>query len=366
MAPRRLLALPLLVLVSAACGAATGRDPLAPAEPAEPSPSSVIAGEAPEPEAPEAPAAQPAVPATPTPTPVRYSFPSSGRSPVSAWRPPPYVAPRAVRLLDHFFLARPIPSGNVNWAHPLYRYGGTYFGDMSVHTGVDLGADRNTPVLASGPGVVIWNGHGLMRGYHDPRDPYGLAIVIRHDFGHEDQLLFTVYAHLNRSFVGLGQRVDTGERIGVVGETGHASGAHLHFEVRLGENSFYTTRNPELWLVPPEGWGVLAGRVTDGAGAPLREHLVLVRSLDTQRRWQTWTYAAEPVQPDDDWGENFAMGDLPAGPYEVTISYQSRTYNASLFVYPGQTNFLVFRGARGFTVEPTPTPADFFLPPDLR
>lgn len=364
MLPHRALAvvLPVAGLLLVACGAAPGPGATAPIETAGPSPSSVIAGELVEPLAPEVP--EPAVP--PTPTPVRYSFPSAGRSPVSAWRPPPYAEPRAVRLLDHFYLARPIPSGNVNWAHPLYRYGGTFFGVESVHTGVDLGADRNTPVLASGPGVVIWSGFGLFRGYNDPNDPYGLAIVIRHDFGYEDQLLFTVYAHLNRSDVWLGQRVETGTRIGVVGETGHASGPHLHFEVRLGENRFYNTRNPELWLVPPEGWGVLAGRVTDGAGNPLREHAVLVRSLDTQRRWETWTYAAEPVQPDDHLGENFALGDLPAGPYEVTITYQSRTYNASLFVYPGQTNFLVFRGVRGFTVEPTPTPSDFFLPPDLR
>jgi murein DD-endopeptidase MepM/ murein hydrolase activator NlpD len=307
----------------------------------------------------------PAEEARPTPqaTPVRFVFPTPGLGPVSAWRPPPYPAPWALLARDHFLFARPIPSGNVNWAHPLYRYGNTYFGEQSVHTGIDLGADRGTPVLAAGPGEVVWAGYGLYRGSYDPNDPYGLAVAIRHDFGYQDQPLYTVYAHLAEVWVWMGQRVETGEEIGVVGETGHASGPHLHFEVRLGENRYFATRNPELWMVPPEGWGVLAGRVLGLDGVPLREYPIAVRSLETGRLWEVWTYAAATVHPDSVLRENFVLGDLPAGPYEISIELHDRCYSASLLVRPGQTNYIVFRGRRGFAVEPTPTPQDLDTPP---
>ncbi len=88
-------------------------------------------------------------PGAPAPTPMRYAFPTPGPDPVSAWRPPPYAVPLAIRPEDHFYFLRPIPSGNVNWPHPLYRYGNTFFGEESIHTGVDLDAPRGTPVLAA-------------------------------------------------------------------------------------------------------------------------------------------------------------------------------------------------------------------------
>jgi hypothetical protein len=260
---------------------------------------------------------------------------------------------------------RPIPSGDVNWAHPLYRYGNTYFGEESVHNGVDLGANRATPVVAAGAGEVVWAGYGLYTGARDPDDPYGLAIAVRHDFGFDDQILYTIYSHLSRIDVWVGQRVLAGEEIGLVGDTGHASGPHLHFEVRLGENRYYTSRNPELWMVPPEGWGVLAGRVMNAGGQLLAEQEVVVRSLSTGRRWEGWTYAAQSANRDDVLGENFALADLPAGAYEITIVHFRWPYTANLWVRPGQTNFFEFRGWRGYTVEPTPQPVDLTHPPAL-
>lgn len=307
----------------------------------------------------------PSFPTGTPPSPQRFTFPTGGAVPVSAWRPPPYSAPWSLRPGDHFYFMRPIPSGDVNWAHPLYRYGNTYFGEESVHTGVDLGAERNAPVLAVADGEVVWSGYGLYSGIRDSSDPYGLAIAVRHDFGYDDQLLYTVYAHLSDIYVWMGERVEAGEEIGLVGDTGHASGPHLHFEVRVGEDTYYATRNPELWMVPPEGWGVLAARVVDRFGRPLHELEVDVRSLETGRRWQAWTYAAQTVNADDALRENFALADLPAGPYEITIAYPEDPRSASLWVRPGQTNFFVFRETSGFTIEPTPAPPDLIHPPAL-
>ncbi len=184
-----------------------------------------------------------------------------------------------------------------------------------------MGAELGTPVLAAGDGEVIWVGYGIYRGSFDPEDPYGLAVAIRHDYGHLSQILFTVYGHLLTSNVYPGQRVMMGEEIGTVGNTGHSTGPHLHFEVRLGENRYFGTRNPELWMVPPEGWGVLAGRVLDTPGRTLKEHLVTISSLDTDRAWRVWTYAEGTVFSDELYRENFAISDLPAGPYEITIDF---------------------------------------------
>jgi len=88
------------------------------------------------------------------------------------------------------------------------------------HTGVDLAAKEGTPVLASARGTVDFI--GWKRGY-------GKLVVVRHDGRYS-----TYYAHLQSFPPALrrGQRVDAGQRIGAVGQTGDVTGPHLHFEVR--------------------------------------------------------------------------------------------------------------------------------------
>ncbi len=281
-------------------------------------------------------------------TAVQFVLPTAAPVVEADWRPPPYQVPLALRPEDHFYLQRPIPSGEVNWPHPFYRYGSTYFGKNTIHTGVDLSAEYGASVVAAGPGEVVWEGYGLYRGIEDPEDPYGLAIAIRHDFGHSGKELYTVYAHLSSSFVGLGQRVSAGDVIGSVGDTGHATGPHLHFEVRLGKNAYFSTRNPELWMAPPEGWGVLAGLIADTAGQPLEEKIINIRSLPHGKQWQVWTYALETVHGDDAYGENFVISDLPAGPYEVRVDYVGKSFTTRIYVHPGMTNLVQFKGRRGF------------------
>jgi murein DD-endopeptidase MepM/ murein hydrolase activator NlpD len=306
------------------------------------------------------------VPGEAAPTPLQVSFPTTVPASELAWRPPPYSVPWAIRPEDHFYLFRPIPSGEVNWPLPDFRYGSTYFGEEAVHTGVDLGARRGATVLAAGTGEVVWAGYGLYRGKLDDKsDPYGLAIAIRHDFGYRGQMLYTVYAHMQSMLVWEGQRVEMGEPIGKVGSTGHSEGPHLHFEVRVGENRYYTTRNPELWMVPPEGWAVLAGSVLNTYGRRIPEQLVRIQSVETNKRWNVWTYAEETIHPDDVYGENFVISDLPAGPYKITIDAFGLSYTAYMYLYPGQTNFFVFRGRDGYIIEPTPSTVDLSKPPDL-
>jgi len=88
------------------------------------------------------------------------------------------------------------------------------------HTGIDFPAPIGTPVSAAGSGQVTYA--GVLKG------GWGLVVTIAHGSG-----VRTMYAHLSRIDVRLGARIMAGAPVGLVGATGHATGPHLHFEVRL-------------------------------------------------------------------------------------------------------------------------------------
>jgi murein DD-endopeptidase MepM/ murein hydrolase activator NlpD len=116
-------------------------------------------------------------------------------------------------------LSQPAPT---IWVLPIQRYEVTsMFGRRwgLLHAGVDLGAAQGTPFYAAAAGRVVvarWNGG------------YGNNVQIDHGGG-----ILTVYGHSSKLLVKEGQEVQAGERIALVGDTGHAFGAHLHFEVRV-------------------------------------------------------------------------------------------------------------------------------------
>jgi len=96
------------------------------------------------------------------------------------------------------------------------------------HPGIDIKAQYGTPVTAGADGEVIFAG----------RDPgYGRLVVLAHG-GDID----TFYGHLSALYVHEGQRVKKGEPIGAVGASGLATGAHLHFEVRVRNRPVDPTR----------------------------------------------------------------------------------------------------------------------------
>jgi murein DD-endopeptidase MepM/ murein hydrolase activator NlpD len=313
------------------------------------------------------PSADPAVtPAASAPLPksdpLRFTFPTNEPPPVSAWRPPLYPTPWAISPYDHFYFARPIAADEVNWPLWDYRYGGVFFENV-VHTGIDITAPKGTPVLAAGPGKVVWAGYGLYsRTMDDWSDPYGLAVAIHHDFGYEGQDLYTIYGHLNEIDVAEGQWVDVGEMLGRSGETGKVTGPHLHFEVRLGSNSFYTTRNPELWLSPPQGWGVLAGLVTNSGGLWANGQEVVIHSKDTGQTWLAKTYGADSANSDAYYQENIVVGDLPAGRYEVSIPYAGYNNTLEVDLKPGMVTYFSFRGFKWFTAGLPAAPGADFTP----
>lgn len=292
-----------------------------------------------------------------TATPLRLALPQPGNEPRSSWRPPLYPTPWGLGPYDHFLFARPIAADEINWPLPSYRYGGVFFSPDVPHTGIDIPAKRGTPVLAAGGGTVVWAGWGFYSGNsQDTGDPYGKAVAIRHDFGYDGKPLYTVYGHLDEILVTRGQHVDVGKPIGLVGDTGFTTGPHLHFEVRMGENGFFQTYNPELWLVPPQGWGVLVGSILRNNLQPLRQATLTILNAEG-KIWRVQTYGIGTIHSDPYYQENMVLSDLPAGIYQIAMVYEGKTYRGQFTIFPGQVTYLRFEGTRGFTVVPPPTPS---------
>ena len=90
-----------------------------------------------------------------------------------------------------------------------------------LHNGIDIAWGAGTPILATANGQV----HSILF------EPNGLgnAIVLRHKYG-----FFTVYGHLNRAVVKMGDKVARSQTIGYLGNSGLSTGPHIHYEVRMG------------------------------------------------------------------------------------------------------------------------------------
>jgi murein DD-endopeptidase MepM/ murein hydrolase activator NlpD len=88
------------------------------------------------------------------------------------------------------------------------------------HAGDDFPAPTGTPVTAAGFGDVVFSGWDS--------SGWGNMVLVRHRFG-----LRTLYAHLSSIAVSIGAHVGAGQLVGRVGQTGRATGPHLHFEVLL-------------------------------------------------------------------------------------------------------------------------------------
>ena len=93
------------------------------------------------------------------------------------------------------------------------------------HKGHDRACSTGTPVVAAFDGVVRYSSYN--------HGGYGNLIIVRHYNGLE-----TYYAHLSKRLYSENDQVKAGDTIGLVGSTGHSSGAHLHFECRFLENPF--------------------------------------------------------------------------------------------------------------------------------
>ena len=133
-----------------------------------------------------------------------------------------------------------VTSGFAMRMHPI-------FNTWKQHNGVDYGAPSGTPVRTIGDGVVEFAGW---------QNGYGNVVHIKH---HGE--LTTVYAHLSRVDVAKGAKVAQGDTIGAVGQTGWATGPHLHFEVKIDgvqQDPLLVAQSSEAIILTPAAKAQLA------------------------------------------------------------------------------------------------------------
>ena len=179
--------------------------------------------------------------------------------------------------------------------------------------------------------------------YSPWKDFYGNVVVIRHA-----NEMYTLYAHLSKINVQEGDKVEAGDQIGEVGQSGVATGSHLHFEVRIGGDGtdYFLTQNPELWLEPNKGengeaFGTISFSVVDQDGqfqfVEFTARYFPDKNGPRVKSHYIVTYAKDMMLGD----ENAALGDLPPGNYFVSLKHNGYLYERWVEVELGRLTEVV-------------------------
>ena len=121
----------------------------------------------------------------------------------------------------HSSYTKEVPLENANFVWPIQGQVSRGFEQDATrrHDGIDIAAPQGVPIRAAASGEVMFSGWGP--------GGYGKTVILQHRAE-----LVTIYAHNDENLVQVGQHVQQGESIATVGQTGRATGSHLHFEVR--------------------------------------------------------------------------------------------------------------------------------------
>lgn len=250
------------------------------------------------------------------------------------------------------WLRRPIDRTDNWFIDQTYRYGSTMGGFFQEHQGVEFNNPDGTPVMAAAAGRVIYAGEA---------EKGALTVAIRHDTTvtakGRTYRLFSIYYHNSALRVKVGARVKAGQVISRVGNTGRATNDHLHLELAISPTDSiaaivdstqrypaYTT-NPELWLEPLPGTGVVAGQVFDSSGAPVQQARIYGITkrdpIDTPFSFAE-TYG-EHGHSHPLYQEHFAVGDVPAGTYVIGVEIAGKKVFRRVTVEPGLLTWVVFK-----------------------
>jgi murein DD-endopeptidase MepM/ murein hydrolase activator NlpD len=225
----------------------------------------------------------------------------------------------------HPFFARPIRDNEGNpHIDATYRYGSTMGGNFQQHQGIEFNNPAGTQVRAIGAGTVVFAG---------PAEQGALTVAILHDRRAGDRYLYSVYYHNSSLEVRTGQRVAEGDAIARVGNTGRATNDHLHFEMHVAPRADSSaivnpqerfppfTSNPQLWIRPLPGTGIVAGRVRDAQGnlVPGARIYGLVLPFPEETPFSFVETYSDRARATPGYDENFAIGDVPAGTYLIGV-----------------------------------------------
>ena len=263
---------------------------------------------------------------------------------------PPATPPERPRTT---WFRRPIDTSDNAMIDQTYRYGSTMGGNFQQHQGVEFNNADGTPVHAIGSGVVEYAG---------PAEAGALTVAIRHDStlvtGSDTLAIHSVYYHNSSLMVHVGERVSRGQVISRVGNTGRATNDHLHLEVHatpqdanvklvvdsLERYPRYTT-NPELWIAPLPGTGIVAGRVLNAAGEPTGQVRIygLRKAAPVETPFSFVETYGSRAHAHPLYQETFAIGDVPPGEYTLGVEVDGRRIYRRVRVSPGLLTWVEFR-----------------------
>ncbi len=291
-------------------------------------------------------------------------------------RDPPALSalPSALR---HTWFHRPIALRDQSFIDQTYRFGSTMGGNFQPHQGVEFNNADGTPVHAIGDGVVVHAG---------PAEQGALTVAIKHDrrlspgtpgrrpgvsrdtMGSADPgpmargprggyYVFSVYYHNSKLLVHVGDRVKAGDVISLVGNTGRATNDHLHLEVHA--SPFDSTRlivdpavryppynaNPELWIDPLPGTGMVAGQVWDSAGKPVQQARIygLVKPEPQETPFSFIETYGPRNHSDPVYHEHFGISDVPPGEYVLGVEIGGKRVFRRVKVEAGKLTWVEFR-----------------------
>ena len=256
------------------------------------------------------------------------------------------------RALKTTWFRRPIDRLDNPYIDQTYRYGSTMGGNFQQHQGVEFNNPDGTPVMAIGAGKVVYAG---------PAEQGALTVAIRHDsvvVGPDGPLhIYSVYYHNSSLKVRVGQHVAAGEVISRVGNTGRATNDHMHLEVHAAPGDDvsqivdslqkfppYTT-NPELWIEPLPGTGVLAGQVFDAAGHPVPQARIygIIKPDPAETPLSYAETYGDKTHSHPLYGEHFAVNDVPPGTYVIGTEVEGKKLFRRVTIEAGKLTWVVFR-----------------------
>jgi hypothetical protein len=166
---------------------------------------------------------------TPTQTPTFTSTPSVTPTPTSTPTPtltPTVATPTAAPAASHLWLTFPVgpDSGGDRYPGTYFPYGATGGGKYHLHHGVDYMNPNGTPVLATGSGTVIVAGNDLKTVYGLEPNFYGNLVIEQLDLDFQGQPVYVLYGHMSQLIAKVGQHVEAGDVVGLVGMTGAGAG----------------------------------------------------------------------------------------------------------------------------------------------
>jgi murein DD-endopeptidase MepM/ murein hydrolase activator NlpD len=251
----------------------------------------------------------------------------------------------------HFLKTWPIENAPRTEVDKPYRYGSTLGGTLDPHIGIDITNSEGTPVVAAADGKIVVARNDRETAYGPYVNYYGNTIIIEHKLSSIQSPVYSLYGHLSDILVSEGEIITSGDIIGSVGASGAALGSHLHFEIRVGENSYLNTRNPELWLPPrndDDGVqnGTLVGFILDRKNRLLDIYNIVLEYIPEEgskpiSRIYLSSYLGGIINNDDWWGESFGVGDISSGLYKVSFQFHN-LYEQLVEVIPGKVTVVGF------------------------